>query len=182
MAQSDAPIILVSGPPGAGKSSVCRHLVDAAKAPIAYIEGDTFWSFIAKGKPDRDVLDGRREAGRIITQAMVASAARFARGGYPTLLDFSIVPAAVEFIRAKLKGIPLELIVICPSEEVCARRAASRTVGSMPDYSIYKDFYATFQNLGPLERHAFRSDDATAEELAEEIREGLDAGAFRYGK
>jgi len=39
----------MSGPVGAGKSTVARELVAWSLAPIAYIEGDTFWSFIAKG-------------------------------------------------------------------------------------------------------------------------------------
>jgi adenylate kinase family enzyme len=44
------PIVLLSGPVGAGKTTIARGLVAISPSPIAYIEGDKFWSFIAKNE------------------------------------------------------------------------------------------------------------------------------------
>jgi len=41
-------VILLSGPVGAGKTTVARELVAALPGPVACIEGDKFWFFIAK--------------------------------------------------------------------------------------------------------------------------------------
>jgi ATP-dependent protease HslVU (ClpYQ) ATPase subunit len=38
----------MSGPMGAGKTAVAKELLALLPAPLSYIEGDTFWSFINK--------------------------------------------------------------------------------------------------------------------------------------
>jgi uridine kinase len=44
------PLVIISGPIGAGKTTVARELVAASPPPVTYIEGDKFWFFIAKGE------------------------------------------------------------------------------------------------------------------------------------
>jgi uridine kinase len=39
-------VIFLSGPIGAGKTAVARELLHLLPAPLSYIEGDVFWSFI----------------------------------------------------------------------------------------------------------------------------------------
>ncbi len=41
-------VVMLSGPIGAGKTTVARELVDIWPGPLAYIEGDRFWSFLVK--------------------------------------------------------------------------------------------------------------------------------------
>ena len=110
---------------------------------------------------------------------MIAAAARYAHGGYETVLDFTIGPWILKSIQSALKETPLDYVVLCPSERVCSQRAAGRAEGAMPDYSEYRELHAAFRNLGAFERHALRSDTAEAEELAEEIRAGVRAGVYR---
>jgi cytidylate kinase len=177
--EAPGTILLISGPPGAGKSTVARLLVDSIEHPVAYIEGDTFWQFIAKSHQGVNPQEVRARNARIVIQAMVASAIRYARGGYQTVLDFSIPPWALKTIVSATKDIRLDFVVICPSESVCAIRAATRTEGVMPDYTPYREFHRAFCTLGPLEGHALRTDDATPNELVIEVRKGLTAGTFR---
>jgi adenylate kinase family enzyme len=123
-------VILISGPIGAGKSAVARKLIPLLPGPLSYIEGDTFWSFIKKSEqPDK------RKDFIVIMRAMTAATIPFARSGYDVVLDFSVPPYFLEHARKILKEVPLDYVILQPSQAVCAARAAARQEGAIPDYS-----------------------------------------------
>jgi len=45
------PLLVVTGPPGAGKSTVARLVTDRFE-PSALVEGDAFFAFLARGASD----------------------------------------------------------------------------------------------------------------------------------
>ncbi|MFZ0477863.1 MAG: AAA family ATPase [Terriglobales bacterium] len=164
-------VIMLSGPVGSGKTTVARELIALLPAPLAYIEGDTFWSFIAKSE-SRD----HRENFRVIMRAMTAAALPFVRSGFDVLIDFSIPPEFLVTARKILKELPLDYIVLLPSEAICAARAAGRTTGAIADYAPYSSFYALFE---AADHYTIRNDEAEAPDVAARISEGLNAGRFR---
>jgi adenylate kinase family enzyme len=168
------PIVLLSGPVGAGKSTVARELIANSTGATAYIEGDTFWSFIARGGEAQK----RHKNFRVIMAAMTAAAVPYAVAGYEVILDFSIPPFFLETARkiAKSKEVPLDYVVLCPSETICAARAAARREGTIADYAAYREFYATFEGV---EHYTIRDDRSDAASLAASIRDGLRSGRFR---
>jgi len=164
-------IILLSGPVGAGKSTVARELVPQLPPPVSYIDGDTFWSFFAqpvKGSP--------RERFPVIVRSMIAASVPFARSGFDVVLDFSIPPHFLETARKIVKEIELHYVVLLPSEAVCAQRAAARAEGAIADYGPYREFYSMFSGV---ERYAVSDGGGAPEVAAARIREGLKAGNFR---
>lgn len=107
-------IILLSGPVGAGKTTVARELVALWPDPVAHIEGDVFWSFLAKPSGPR------ARNFPVIMRAMTAAAVPLARSGYDVLLDFSMPPEFCDTARKIARELPLALVVIKPAERVCA--------------------------------------------------------------
>jgi adenylylsulfate kinase-like enzyme len=167
-------VMMLSGPVGAGKTTVARELVSILPDPLSYIEGDTFWSFIKKSN-GRD----RRENFRIIMRAMTAAALPLARSGYDVLIDFSIPPEFLKTARIILKDVPLNYVLLRPSLAVCASRACSRAEGKITDYASYVDFYKLFE--GP-DQYAIHDDEADASAIARRIQEESRVDTFRVPK
>jgi predicted kinase len=168
------PILLLSGPPGAGKSTVACELIAILPGPVACIEGDKFWSFFAKGYE-------LSEKGRNLTTIMVsmtAASLAYVRAGYHVIIDFSVppwfLPTAFKIVNER--NIGLDYVMIRPSEKVCAARAAARAEGAIADYTVYKDFYASFTKA---ERHAICDDESDAATIAANIRDGIYEEIFR---
>jgi chloramphenicol 3-O-phosphotransferase len=83
------PIVLITGPPGSGKSTVAR-LVAERFDPALSIESDWFWTTIVHGQvapwlPDADAQN------RTVLRTCAAAAAELARGGYPLVMNGPII-------------------------------------------------------------------------------------------
>ena len=164
-------VIFLSGPIGAGKTAVSQELIELLPAPLSYIEGDTFWSFIKKGG-ERSLRDNFP----VLMRSMTAAAIPLARSGYRVLIDFSIPPGYIETARKILKEVPFDFVLLRPSLQVCMQRAANRREGAITDYERLKNFYARFEE-GSVE--PICNDEANPATLAQLIVEGLDQGRFR---
>jgi hypothetical protein len=114
----------------------------------------------------------------MIMTAMVTGAMPYALYGYEVIVDFSIPPWFLDTVRrlAKAKEVPLDYVVLRPSESVCAARAAARTEGAISDYTSFRDLYSSFDEAAPYTIKDDTGDPATVAAL---IREGLNAGKFR---
>jgi chloramphenicol 3-O-phosphotransferase len=169
-----ASIIILSGPVGAGKTTIARELVACSSGPIVNIEGDKFWSFLTK----QDAAAGPRKSFGLIMRSMAAASIPFVKEGYEVILDFSIPPWFLDTIRKVASGrdLPVNYVIIKPSEAVCATRAASRAEGIIADYAHYQEFYADFNGW---DHYTIADDACSAAEAASRIRQGLDAGQFR---
>jgi len=165
-------VILLSGPVGAGKSTVAKELVSISPGPVSYIEGDTFWSFITKSGTAHNIHTNFR----MIMTAMVAAARPMAAYGYEVIVDFTIPPWFLDTARRVVKDkAPLHYVVIRPSEKTCIARAAARKEGAIADYSRYHDLYTSFDEV---QRYTIADDTSEAAIIAGYVREGLDEGIF----
>ena len=164
-------IVIISGPIGAGKTTLARALVEISPAPVACIEGDEFWKFIAKA--DSSVKEGFQT----IMSSMTAAAVPFALRGYEVILDFSVPPWYLERCQkiVSRREIPLHYVVFMPSQGECARRAAERVAGKIEDYEPYAELYRDFL---AAERYMVGDDGSDPTSLAREVREGIDSGKF----
>ena len=164
-------VIFLSGPIGAGKTAVAQELLQLLPEPLAYIEGDTFWSFIRKGGER-----GLRDNFPVLVRSMTAAAIPFARSGFGVLIDFSIPPAFVDTARKILKEVPFDFVLLRPSLQVCVERAGSREAGAITEYERLKNFYALFEegSIQPI-----CDDSADPASLARRIAEGINQGQFR---
>jgi chloramphenicol 3-O-phosphotransferase len=163
-------VTILSGPIGAGKTAVAKDLIALSPGPLAYIEGDQFWTFLVK-RAERD----RREDFRAIMRAMTSAARSFARTGYDVLLDFSIPPAFVPAAQKILRDARLDYVVLRPPLEICAARARDRAERKITKYE--QGFYALFAADA---RHTVALDKGESPKaIAKIIFQDLKAGRFR---
>jgi adenylate kinase family enzyme len=164
-----AGVTILSGPIGAGKTTVSKELIALWSAPLAYVEGDQFWPFLVKrGEGDR------REDFRVIMRAMTSAAGSLTRTGYEVLLDFSIPPAFLPTAQKILRDAPLDYIVLRPPLEICAARVRDRAEGKIMKYD--RGFYGMFV---AEERHVISDESESPKAIAEIIFGGLKEGRFR---
>ena len=85
-------IVIVSGPPGAGKSTIARRLADGAATELAvHLHTDDFYTYVRKGFV-APWLPAAQAQNIAIMNALAASAAAFAVGGYEVLVDGIVGP------------------------------------------------------------------------------------------
>jgi energy-coupling factor transporter ATP-binding protein EcfA2 len=173
-ATSPGCIVVVSGPLGAGKSTVARALLPLLSPPTSYIEGDRFWAFFAS-PPARP----SPKTGSLLIRSAVVAALPFANSGYTAIVDFTIGPWHFPSILPRVRELPLHYFVLCPSLAVCAERTKGRAEGRVDDYAQYADLHAAYCDLGVYEKHAIRIDDASPEQLARLIADALHSGTHR---
>jgi chloramphenicol 3-O-phosphotransferase len=164
-------IIVLSGPVGAGKTTVGKALMQGLAAPAAYIEGDKFWGFIPKPKPDR------RADFKAIMRAMFRASGALAAEGYQVVLDFSVPTWFLGPAAARLADADLHFVVLRPALDVCVKRAAGRQEGRIEDYRPYRELYDLFE---VADRHIVANDDLAPLDAAEMIHAGLAEGRFRF--
>jgi hypothetical protein len=106
MVNAPAPIVVVSGPSGVGKSTVSR-LVAAAFEQSALVEADAFMSFISAGWVEPNLPQASHQ-NDVIGMALVAATLELAAGGYTTVVRCttpSSVPTLPPVGHAHLLGL-----------------------------------------------------------------------------
>ena len=88
-------------------------------------------------------------------------------------MDMRFLDTANKVIKEK---VPLHYVVLRPSEAVCAKRAATRTEGTISDYKYYHELYKSFDEV---QRYIIPDGTSNASVIAAHVREGLDEGMFR---
>jgi chloramphenicol 3-O-phosphotransferase len=86
-------ILILTGTPGAGKSSTARSLVAASDAPAVHLHSDDFWHFIKKGAIPPYLPESRNQ-NEVVMAVLANAAEEYAKGGYFVVVDGIVGHAA----------------------------------------------------------------------------------------
>ncbi|MFE5307412.1 AAA family ATPase [Isoptericola sp. NPDC056605] len=179
-------VVVVTGPPGSGKSAVGSALADLLD-PSVLVEADWFFGRWRRGAVDPWLPEAAAQtapAGR----AALAATVEFARSDAWVVYDGVLHQEAARdlAVRAADVGAAVHRAVLLPPVDVCLARVAARTGHGFDDPAATRAMHAAFAaevdgaEADPAAEHAVLRDDAASPAgLATRVRDLLLAGALR---
>jgi len=171
---SAGPLLLVTGPPGAGKSTIARLLTREWDLAV-HVHTDDFYAWIASGYVE-PWLPAAQHQNVTIVEAIARVADGLAEGGYAVVVDGILGPWFLDPFRALHRDVAY--VVLRPTLEEAEHRAGHRGDHPLKDLSVVGQMHAAFSELGDLELHAIDSTGSTPEETVTEIHRRFAEGAL----
>jgi chloramphenicol 3-O-phosphotransferase len=166
-------VLILDGPPGAGKTTVAGLLASTADRPTVHLETDGLFRAIRTGF----VLPYLPEAAaqnQVVLTAVVRSVAAFAGGGYDVIVEGIIGTWFLPRFR-ELSGVRIDYLVLRPTLEATLERAATREGRALRDPGPVTGLHGAF----PRDAHTL---DTTGEDpslTASRVRAEIATGRHR---
>jgi cytidylate kinase len=174
-----APLIVVSGPPGAGKSTVAR-VVAGAFPKSALVRGDDFFAFLANGSVEPWLPEADRQ-NEVVLNAAAAAAGHLAAGGLTVVYDGVVGPWFLPGFASATGLAEISYIVLVPSEEQCLARVANRSGHGFTDAEAARQMYREFAAADLDDRHRLEEPPgADANAVAEAVLLRFRRGTLRF--
>lgn len=170
-------VLVVSGPPGAGKSVVATAVAHRLH-PSILVPGDSFFGFLVNGGLDPWLPEAYAQNVAVLEAAASATGC-FVRSGYNTIYDGVLGPWFVDaFAHATgLDGIHYSILL--PSVETCVARVLGRHDHRFTDEAVTRQLYLDFVEAGIESRHLITSAESPSE-LADKLLRSIDDQSLLY--
>lgn len=167
-------VVVVTGPPGSGKSTVAEVLATSAQRPTVHMLTDTFYRWIRTGYI-APYLEEAAQQNEVVIGVIAEAAARYATGDYDVILDGIVGPWFLDKLHSVLRRheIATSYVVLRPRLDVALSRASGRGADELTLPEPISQLHAQFGDLVELERHVVDSSDRTVEQTVAQITDGL---------
>lgn len=174
-------IVILTGPPGAGKSTTAASLT-ASYPKAVHLHSDDFWHYIVSGgiPPFLPESDSQNHT---VLDVIAGAASTYAQGGFTVVVDGIVGPWMLDHFRRILRDRPdleLHYIALRPSREETLARAQRRTSpDALVDEAPIVSLWDQFTELGELEACAIDTTHHSAAETVVAVADAVASGQYR---
>ena len=98
-------VLILTGPPGAGKSTIADILTRQSESPAAHLHTDDFYDRYIKSGYVLPWLPESQKQNETVTNAVAAAACTYAEGGYFTIIDGIVGPWFLQSYRDAISAL-----------------------------------------------------------------------------
>jgi predicted kinase len=178
---STGRIVIVSGPPGAGKSATARRLAESSGCALAmHLHCDDFYAYIRKGYVPPWQPESRTQ-NAVVADALAATAAIFAKGGYDVFVDGIVGPWFFEpWLEAAARTqADLRYVLLLPDEATTVSRATAREPPALTDAEPVRFMWRQFARLPDYAPYIVDTSKLDVADASAHIEAELAKGRFR---
>jgi cytidylate kinase len=172
-------VTILTGPPGAGKTTVAELIASDADVPTVHLTTDLFYRAIRAGYVPPYLPEAQRQ-NEVVIGAIVATVAAYARGGYDVVVDGIVGPWFLPPFRELAKqNMTVSYVVLRPRLETALTRAQAREGDELKAVDAITGLHGAFAQLGELESHVIDNGGLDAVQTAAEVRSAIASWRYR---
>jgi chloramphenicol 3-O-phosphotransferase len=169
-------IVILSGSPGSGKTTIAEALAHLPGNPKVHLHTDDFWGYIKTGKIDPWLPESHAQ-NTMVMEICAHVAGAYARNGYVVVLDGVVRPSWLPTFVGL--GLPLHYVVLRVPVDEAVARCAARGGDSLTDGAVVAALHAEFADLGAYSRHVLDVTGLDRGGTLAAVREAVERGACR---
>jgi cytidylate kinase len=180
MADPTIPLIILSGPPGAGKTTLATELAQRYDKAV-HLHTDDFWHHIVSGgiAPFEPAAN---QQNHVVLDVVASAACTYAAGGFATVVDGVVGPWMLDHYLDHARrhpNLPLHYIVLRPGRAITLQRAQQRTTAiALRDQTRILSLWDQFADLGKLETHVLDTSQQEPAASLQVVAAGIESQRF----
>ena len=172
-------VLVLSGPPAAGKSTVATLITDGWDLSI-HLRADYFGDEFIRNGFLRPWTPESHEQNTTVIRAITAAAVEYANGGYSVVVDGIVGPWFVKLLTETFAshGVVWHYAILLPTSDVTLERSHSRSK-TITQEALDKMYGEFTSHLDGYEKHVVDSTQLDAPQTAETVCKSMDKGELQ---